>query len=228
MAYNLMPPLFRRWLAGVLAVMLGLGPLAPAYAALTPLADEPLAVKNSAKPNIVLTVDDSTSMLFDFLPDYVVSAYCRGGTGAMTAACGNVGAANDFTLVGGGKYSSPGYTHQQFGYPYSKYTGTYDAAGPGAGCFPGSPPTCSQAIDPGALPGVAIYPAGPQPSWPNSGKPYEYWLMWPAPSHSAGLNAIYYDPRLTYEPPVDSTGATLRTGRRCRATLGLRRSSRST
>jgi len=67
MAYNLMPPLLRRWLAGVLAVMLGLGPLAPAYAALTPLADEPLAVKNSAKPNIVLTVDDSTSMLFDFL-----------------------------------------------------------------------------------------------------------------------------------------------------------------
>ena len=125
----------------------------------------------------------------------------------MTAACGNVGAANDFTLVGGGKYFSPGYTHQQYGYPYSKYTGTYDAAGPGAGCFPGSPPTCSQAIDPGALPGVAIYPAGPQPSWPNSGKPYEYWLMWPAPSHSAGLNAIYYDPRLTYEPPVDSTGA---------------------
>ena len=31
--------------------------------------------------------------------------------------------------------------------------------------------------------------------------------MWPAPAHSAGLNAIYYDPRLTYEPPVDSAGA---------------------
>ncbi|HEV8259055.1 MAG TPA: PilC/PilY family type IV pilus protein [Casimicrobiaceae bacterium] len=210
MAYHSMSPLVRRWLAGVLAAQLGLGPLAtPAYAALTPLADEPLAVKNSAKPNIVLTVDDSTSMLFDFLPDYVVSAYCRGGTGAMTAACGNVGAANDFTLVGGGKYFSPGYTYQQYTYPYSKFTGagTYDAAGPGAGCYPGSPPTCSQAIDPGALPGLAIYPPGPQPSWPNAGKPYEYWLMWPAPAHSAGLNAIYYDPRLTYEPPVDSTGA---------------------
>ncbi len=210
MVYNLMPPLLRRWLAGVLAVLLGLGPLAtPAYSALIPLADEPLAVKNSAKPAIVLTVDDSTSMLFDFLPDYVVSAYCRSGTGAMTAACGNVGAANDFTLVGGGKYFSPGYTYQQYTQPYSKYTGagTYDAAGPGAGCFPGSPPTCSQGVDPGALPGLANYPAGPQPSWPNSGKPYEYWLMWPAPAHSAGLNAIYYDPRLTYEPPVDSTGA---------------------
>src|SRR5256886_9106185 len=149
MAYNL-PPLLRRWLAGVLAVLLGLGPLAtPAYSALTPLADEPLAVKNSAKPAIVLTVDDSTSMLFDFLPDYVVSAYCRSGTGAMTAACGNVGAANDFTLVGGGKYSSPGYTYQQYSRPYSSYTGTYDAAGPGAGCFPGSPPTPSPPKPPG-------------------------------------------------------------------------------
>src|SRR5207244_11509125 len=59
-------------------------------------------------------------------------------------------------------YFSPGYTYQQYTHPYSKYTGTYDAAGPGAGCYPGSPPTCSQAIDPGALPGVAIYPAGPR------------------------------------------------------------------
>jgi type IV pilus assembly protein PilY1 len=212
MAYHSMSPLVRRWLAGVLAAQLGLGPLAtPAYAALTPLADEPLAVRNSAKPNIVLTVDDSTSMLADFLPDYVVSAYCRGGTGAMTAPCGNIGAASDFTLVGGGKYFSPGYTFQQYTHPYSNYTGTYDAAGPGAGCFPGSPPTCSQAIDPtagGVTPGgIATYPAGPQPSWPNSGKPYEYWLMWPAPAHNAGLNALYYNPRLTYEPPVDSTGA---------------------
>src|SRR5207244_10861432 len=93
-------------------------------------------------------------------------------------------------------YFSPGYTYQQYTHPYWKDTGTYDAAGPGAGCYPGSPPTCSQAIDPGALPGVAIYPAGPQPSWPNAAKPYEYWLMWPAPAHNAGLNAIYYDPRL--------------------------------
>ena len=47
MTCNLMPPLLRRWLAGVLAVLLGLGPLAtPAYSALIPLADEPLAVKD--------------------------------------------------------------------------------------------------------------------------------------------------------------------------------------
>ena len=72
----------RRWLAALLSLLLGLGPLAtPAYAGLTPLADEPINIKNQAKPNIVLTVDDSTSMLYDFLPDYVVSTkFCRDGT----------------------------------------------------------------------------------------------------------------------------------------------------
>ena len=35
----------RRWLSGVLAVLIGLGPLAtPTYAAITLLADEPLNV----------------------------------------------------------------------------------------------------------------------------------------------------------------------------------------
>jgi type IV pilus assembly protein PilY1 len=207
MTSNPMPLALRRWLAGVLAILIGLGPIAtPAYAALIPLADEPLNVKNSAHPNVILTVDDSTSMLFDFLPDYVVSTFCRGGTGAMTAACGSVGAASDFTNVGGGKYFSPGYVFEQYNYPYSQYATGYDAAGPGAGCYGGSPPTCSGGVDPGSLPGANTYGAGPQPSWPNSNRPYEYWLLWPAPSHSAGLNAIYYDPRLTYDPPVDSTG----------------------
>ena len=209
MSHFAIPPLLRRWIAGVLAALIGLGPMLSAYAAVTPLADEPLNTKNSARPNIVLTVDDSTSMLFDFLPDYVASNYCRGGLGGMTAACGNIGAANDFTAVGGGKYFSPGYTYQQFSYPYTQYTGaaSYDASGPGAGCYPGAPPTCSPGVNPGPLPGLAVYPAGPQPSWPNGNKPYEYWLLWPAPPHSSALNALYYDPRITYDPPVDSTGA---------------------
>jgi len=105
MLYQPVPLLVQRWLAALLALLIGLGPLAtPAYAALTPLADEPLNIKNQAKPNIVLTVDDSTSMLFDFLPDYVVTGfYCRNGLGVGSAVCGSPGAASDFTAVGGGK-----------------------------------------------------------------------------------------------------------------------------
>src|SRR5512141_3397710 len=93
----------RRWLATLMALLTGLGPIAtPSYAALTKLADEPLNVKNSAKPNIVLTADDSTSMLFDFLPDYIIGTFdssgkvlkdtfCRDATGKMSARCGQEG-----------------------------------------------------------------------------------------------------------------------------------------
>jgi len=166
MLYQPVPPLVRRALAALLSLLIGLGPLAtPAYAALTPLADEPLNIKNQAKPNIVLTVDDSTSMLFDFLPDYVVTgAYCRNGLGAGSAVCGSLGAASDFTLVGGGMYSSPGYIFSEYGIPYSNYATGFDAAGPGAGCYGGAPPTCSAGVDPtagGVVPeGLALYPAG--------------------------------------------------------------------
>jgi hypothetical protein len=118
--------------------------------------------------------------------------------------CGTLGAANDFTLVGGSKYFSPGYIFQQFNAPYQSFDSAIlhgdigtstppGKSGPGAGCYPGAPPTCSEGIEPGALPGVAIYPAGPQPSWPTSLKPYEYWQFWPR-RHKSALNALYYDP----------------------------------
>jgi hypothetical protein len=163
-----------------------LGPVAtPAYAALTPLADQPLNISTSAKPNIVMTVDDSTSMLFDFLPDYVVQntpvPYCRGGTGAATVGCGLNGAASDFTLVGG-ESTFTGIRLPAVQHAYGAYASGYDVSGPGAGCHPGSPPTCSPGVNPGPLPGIATYPAGPQPTWPNANKPYEYWLFWPAPA----------------------------------------------
>ena len=60
----------RRALAGLMAFLIGFGPLTPmALAAETPLADGPINVSIKAKPNIVFTLDDSTSMNLDFLPD---------------------------------------------------------------------------------------------------------------------------------------------------------------
>jgi type IV pilus assembly protein PilY1 len=217
MAPNLIPRFVHRWLSGLLAILIGLGPLAnPVFAqappftpngGLTPLADEPLNVKVSAKPNIILTVDDSTSMLSDFLPDYVVKSFCRDGSGKMNATCGFPGPSFDVGL--GGKSVSPQYIWEQYSFPYTTYTtggGAYSVSGPGQGCnLSSAPPTCSGGISPGALPGIALYPAAS--GSPGAGTPYEYWLLWPAPGHNSALNALYYDPRLTYDPPVDSTGA---------------------
>src|SRR2546426_457975 len=204
----------RRWVAGLLAVLIGLGPLAtPSYAALTALADQPLSVQNQAKPNIVLTVDDSTSMLFDFLPDTVVQRnYCRDITGNANAVCGDSGANTDLTAQSRGKYVTPGYIFQQYGIPYGAYDPSYSASGPGAGCYlqtiPGA--TCFGGIDPGPLPGLERYPnpPGPPPAKsPDAGKEYAYWTLWPAPAHNSEVNHAYYNPRLDYDPPVNADGS---------------------
>lgn len=63
-----------RALTAFLAWTMVLGPVQIAYAAPTPLADIPIASKVSAKPNIIFTLDDSGSMQYNYLPDYVVNA----------------------------------------------------------------------------------------------------------------------------------------------------------
>ena len=203
-------PIWRRWLAGVLAVLVGLGPLAtPGYAALTALGDQPLSVQNQAKPNIMLTVDDSTSMLYDFLPDDAVSKYCRDITGNMNAACGKLDLNFDLTLIGHGKYQTGGYIYEQYGMPFPAYYNGFDTSGPGAGCDTTSlaTSTCTGGIDPGALPGLERYPGPPGPGKSSlAGKPYEYWTLWPAPVHNTELNHSYYNPRLNYDPPVFADG----------------------
>jgi len=82
---------FQRWLAVALAWTLILGQFAqPVLAQSVPpvLADVPIAAKVQAKPNIVFTLDDSGSMLYTFLPDYVIGNYCRSGVGLT--ACGQI------------------------------------------------------------------------------------------------------------------------------------------
>ena len=202
--------LYQRCIASFLAVLIGLGPIAtPAYAALTSLADEPLNIRNQAKPNIMLTVDDSSSMLYDYLPDYIVEAYCRNGTGAMGAPCGNAGSNNDFSAQGRGRYRSPGYVYKQFGASFPAYNASpaYDASGPGEGCDVRSPFTaaCAGGVDPGPLPGIKNYPGGLP--FPKGNSPFEYWLMWPAVAHNSAFNHLYYNPRLIYDPPSFSDGS---------------------
>ena len=110
---NQRPHFAARALSGILALLVGFGPITPlAWAAATPLADGPINVNIQAKPNIVFTLDDSTSMQLDFLPDYVVvdsltnaaTTYCRAATGLT--GCGSVGTA-----------SIPQYVYAEWGMP---------------------------------------------------------------------------------------------------------------
>jgi type IV pilus assembly protein PilY1 len=169
------PSLFRRTVAALLSALLAFGPVAdPAYAALTKLADKPLNVQNSAPPNIVMTIDDSTSMLSDFLPDHAIQNWCRDGTGsategAMVASCGKEpqGSADNY----------PSAIWHQPNVPYNKY-------------------------DDGNT-GFVRSPVPPFSGWPDPPSPAQYW---PAPVHNSDFNRIYYNPRITYEVPLDADG----------------------
>ncbi len=61
----------RRALAACMAWLMLFAQLAMAVT--TPLADIPIAAKVSAKPNIMYTLDDSGSMKYNFLPDFLTS-----------------------------------------------------------------------------------------------------------------------------------------------------------
>jgi len=65
--------LAKRILSAFIALGMTFGPVSAAYANPTPLADIPIASKVTAKPNIIYTLDDSGSMQFNYLPDYVTA-----------------------------------------------------------------------------------------------------------------------------------------------------------
>lgn len=96
------PSLARRLTSGALAFLIGFGPMTPlALAAPTKLADGPINININAHPNIVFTLDDSTSMMLEFLPDDVVldaatnvaTSYCRSTGSGDLVPCGNTGSA---------------------------------------------------------------------------------------------------------------------------------------
>lgn len=63
-----------RALCALVAFAMTFAPVTAVFAAPTPLADIPIAAKVTAKPNIIYTLDDSGSMQYNFLPDYVTNA----------------------------------------------------------------------------------------------------------------------------------------------------------
>ena len=132
------PRLARRLLSGLMAFLIGFGPMTPlAWAAATPLADGPININNRSHPNVLFTLDDSTSMQLEFLPDHVVlnaldnsaTAFCRSNTGMQ--GCGNTGSATvpQFDYATWMSGSSPTWTvlgaAGTFPYPSGYGNGSY-------------------------------------------------------------------------------------------------------
>ena len=88
------PNVCQRIVVAALVAALAFEPLAVRAAPITEtLAQVPIQGLNPVKPNIMFTMDDSGSMGWDFLPDYVAwvgsgIAHCRDGNqcGGATAA----------------------------------------------------------------------------------------------------------------------------------------------
>ncbi len=111
----------RRGIGLLLALLLSLSPAAPAWAQKKSttddgLANEPISAKIAAKPNIMMTLDNSGSMNWDFLPDQVVGNlgsiasgvnYCRNAAGAMTQACGGNASVTNYKMFTQGGYPVP-------------------------------------------------------------------------------------------------------------------------
>lgn len=68
-----------------------------AEAAGVALATAPLATSTTStvKPNVMFILDDSGSMNWDFLPDYVSSGYCKTTAGTYTMACCSLNGTGD-------------------------------------------------------------------------------------------------------------------------------------
>ncbi|MFO1325000.1 MAG: PilC/PilY family type IV pilus protein [Burkholderiales bacterium] len=96
----------KRFIAALMAWTMVFAQVETAYAALTALADIPIAAKVAAKPNIVYTLDDSGSMKFNFLPDYItstssvipISNITRSAVAPGTTATATLTAANNALL----------------------------------------------------------------------------------------------------------------------------------
>ena len=195
----------RRALVALVSIGLALGPLADAARAQTPLADIPIASKVTAKPNIVYTLDDSGSMQFNYLPDWVIASAPTASVTKITrvgaTATVQVGstaalAVGQWIIIAGasqpeynGEFqiqailSGTTFTITIVGTPVSPATGTITYAVSTAYCRGGS---ATAACSVGAI---------------NT--------FTSPPFYASSFNHLAYDPNVNYQPPVKYDGTPL-------------------
>ena len=194
----------RQLLISVITTGLVWAPLADqAYAASTPvpLADIPIAAKVTTKPNIVYTLDDSGSMQFGYLPDWVVAAATSGNVASITRV-GTTATATLSAAVNAFKNQTMylliwGANQAQYD---GTFLGTFDATGKiftytVAGA-PATPATGAIAYSAGS----AYCRSGVTTATCSSGAINTFNSP---PYYAADFNALAYNPNVNYTPPID-------------------------
>jgi type IV pilus assembly protein PilY1 len=180
--------------------------LQPVLAQLTPLADQAIAAKVTAKPNIFYTLDDSGSMQLNYIPEYVISAPASptistitrvGSTATATLAVANANLqTNDWVTIAGAtqpEYNGPfqitvlnstHFTYTVAGAPATPATTTTTKT------YNAGSRYCRGGTD--TAPCTAILQSSNTWNWP--------------PYFAADFNRMMYNPSVTYLPPVKADG----------------------
>jgi Tfp pilus tip-associated adhesin PilY1 len=176
----------------------------PVYAALTALADVPIAAKVAAKPNIFYTLDDSGSMQYNYIPDYVGGAITNVAVTKITrvGAIGTVQVAATAALFVGQYINLMGATQPEYngqfiiktiptgttftiaivGLPVTPATGTITYSVGSAYCRGGNN-TAACAV---TVQGNNTFTS--------------------PPFFTSDFNRMMYNPLVTYTPPLKDTG----------------------
>ncbi len=193
-----------RWMHAIVTAALVVGQMVqPVYAQLTPLADQPIAAKVAAKPNIFYTLDDSGSMKLNYIPDYIgdvptttaVTKIVRvGTTGTATVASTAPLTTGDWLTLAG------------FNYP--EYNGVFQITVAGPTTFTITvPATASTPTGAGNYTTGSRYCRGGQNTANCSVVLQNSNANWISPPFFAGdFNRMMYNPSVLYTPPLKWDG----------------------
>ncbi len=195
----------RQALVALVSIGLVLGPLADAARAQTPLADIPIASKVTAKPNIVYTLDDSGSMQFGYLPDWVIAAAATANVTKITrvGATATVQVASTAALSVGQFVIISGATQPEYNGEFqivSIPTGTtFTIAIVGTPISPATGPI-KYAV------GTTYCRGGSTTAACSAGAVNTFTSP---PFYASSFNHLMYDPNVNYQPPVNYDGSPL-------------------
>ena len=197
----------RQALVALLSIGLALGPLADAARAQTPLADIPIASKVTAKPNIVYTLDDSGSMQFSYLPDWVIAGAATtavtkitrvGATATVQVASTAALSVGQWVIITGA--NQPEY-NGQFQIVSIPNGTTFTIAVVGTPVSPATPAAgITYAVATAYCRGGTTTAACSAGSVSAFNSP---------PFYASSFNHLMYDPNVNYQPPVKYDGSPL-------------------